>query len=123
MNDRSSFSRVFKTLAWFYPLLYLGLVGMSNRLIFTGLDELAQVFSFKVSTAQTIFYSEILFFVFSLVVFSLKYRWFKANIGFLIVFWLLSYIPLTSSTQGAVSACISKAFSSEESARKMMNGK
>lgn len=115
-------SMFFMTLAWFYPILFLVLVALSYKWIVAIISSIGQVFSFKVALGPTMFISIALFFLLTVVLFVLKFSWFRQNIWFLIFFWIVSFMPLTGTTQGAISAAVSKAFNSEESARQMING-
>ena len=115
-------SMFFKALAWFYPILFLVLVGLSYKWIIAIIGSIGQVFSFKVALAPTMFISITLFFLLTVVLFVLKFSWFRKNVWFLIFFWIVSFMPLTGTTQGAISAAVSKAFNSEESARQVING-
>lgn len=111
-----------KILAWFYPILFLVLVALSYKWIIAIIGSIGQVFSFKVALGPTMFISIALFFLLTVVLFVLKFSWFRKNVWFLIFFWIVSFMPLTGTTQGAISAAVSKAFSSEQSARQMING-
>lgn len=98
---------IIKIIAWLFPVLYTYAAG----LVSTPILYLAN--SLKLPIQGTLMIAVVLGFPTLIFVMAMRYRWFLLWLIPMIWFWGFTYHPLTGITQGALSACVSKAFDSD----------